>query len=167
MNRALRRRMSTRAALVAAALSISACTTAAQARRAALEDATIVDRELDLLYECALATLDGQELAVARSDASARVAQSEWVADADERWRMTVLVRVHPRFGPGADAVVTRDRWSGDGPHDDLQAPTRVEPSDAEAGWTRVDGALEDALLARETTDAIGACWGERSVLAQ
>lgn len=164
---ALRRARRTMAVACLSAACAAGCLSAAQARSRALTDADVLEVELDTLYECAGSSIEGLGLSVARSDSASRVLQSDWVADARERWRVTVLVRVHERFGPGADAFVTRQRRQGDHAEDGA-LPAQDEPvaSNESAPWSAAATTGDDQLTARTVTAGIAACWSERSQLA-
>ena len=107
--------MSTRLAILVCVV-LPACASLSEIRRTAVEDAGVLEREQDILYRCGLRFAEASSLAIVRSDAVSRVFVSEWAAEGAERWRLTLLVRVHPRYGPGADAVITRDAWRGGAP---------------------------------------------------
>jgi hypothetical protein len=121
---------------------------------------------MDLLYECGLEEAASRALEIERSDATARVYQTEWNADADDRWRLTLLVQVHPRFGPGAHAIVTRDRWVGGGTVGPLSESTLpvIEPDSQ--GWVRARGTSPDTRLSSAIGTGIRLCWDSRSLLS-
>lgn len=149
------------------ALMATSCSSNASSIRAdALENADILEREMDLLYECGLEESATRELTIERSDSNARIYQTDWTADGADRWRLTVLVQVHPRFGPGAHAVITRDRWIGGEPVGDL-AESTLPTIDADThGWVRARGTAEDTELSAAIGTGIRLCWAERSELS-
>lgn len=120
---------------------------------------------MDLLYQCGLEESGARSLEIERSDDNARVYQTEWVADGIDRWRLTVLVQVHPRFGPGAHAIITRDRWVGGEPIGDLAESTLPAIEPETRGWVRARGNAEDTALSSEVGTGIRLCWDARSEL--
>ena len=135
-------------------------------RETSIQNADVLQRELDLLYECGLEEAASREMTFARSDATSRVYQTEWSREADDRWRLTVLVQVHPRLGPGAHAIITRDRWIGGGPVGGLDEVTLpiIEPESV--GWVRARGTSSDTQISSAIGTGIRLCWDARSELA-
>lgn len=152
-------------AVLAAAMS-GACTSASQARSLALEDGDVVERELDILHGCSRAAVEEGGLEIHREDSESRVLQTRWVGEGAERWRLTVLTRVHPRYGPGTDAVVTRDAWQGEG-IGALDGPTDPDGAVESAGWVRVPGTPADDATAQGVTSSVRSCWARTSPLAE
>ncbi len=155
--------MSTRRLVLWLCLSVlCSCASAAQVRRAALDDSAVVDGELDILYRCGERSAEALDLTVAHGNPAARVFITDWTREGAERWRMTYMVRVHERYGPGADAVVMRDVWQVEGP-----VPDGAEAlPESDGGWERSPGTPEDTAFANQVTAAVVECWRAESTLA-
>ena len=158
--------MSTRALLLISLCFASCSSNAASIRDVSVHNADVLEREMDLLYECGLEQAAARELSIERSDSTARVYQTSWIAEDEDRWRLTLLIQVHPRFGPGAHAVITRDRWIGGGTVGGLDEATLpiIEPDSR--GWVRARGTSSDTQVSDAIGTGVRLCWDARSELA-
>lgn len=147
-------------------LVCSCSSSASNTRETSIHDADVLEGEMDTLYECGLEEANAREFVIHRSDPVARVYQTEWALEGDYRWRLTVLIQVHPRFGPGAHAVVTRDRWVGEASQGDLDEPTLPSREPDMSGWVRARNTVPDSDLGEEIGTGIRVCWSTRSPMA-
>ncbi|MFT6399780.1 MAG: hypothetical protein ACJAYU_004549 [Bradymonadia bacterium] len=146
---------------------VASCSSSASSiRETSILNAEVLEREMDTLYECGVEEAERRSLAIERSDPVARVYQTAWELDGEDRWRLTVLIQVHPRFGPGAHAVITRDQWVGDSPQGALDERTLPNTEPGMSGWVRARGASTDSDYSAEIGSGIRLCWEGRSPLA-
>ncbi len=147
-------------------LAASCSSSVSSIRETSIHNAEILEREMDTLYECGVEEADTRSFVIERSDPDARVYQTAWVPDGAERWRLTLLIQVHPRFSPGAHAVITRDLWSGDEPLGALEGPTVPNVEPGTSGWVRARSIPADTELSDEIGVGIRVCWEARSPMA-
>lgn len=135
--------------------TLVACGGASGPPAADVDDSALMNEALDRIYACGLEAADSLGLEIARADEAGRIYISAWEVEGRARRRVMFMTRVHERYGPGADAIVSRDAW---------QVPGAV-PSGAEAipesrgGWERQPGTTDDAALATSITDHVLTCW--------
>jgi hypothetical protein len=103
--------------------------------------------EVAILYACSLEFVQSLEVPLAGADAGlGSLATSWWEDGASERVRVVAQVYTHPRFGPGGEFDVQRERWD-----------------EASATWGRELATSEDRALSASFADAVRACWSERT----
>ena len=123
-----------------------------------------LEYELDVLYGCALSTLEESGYVMDWREDAARMAATEWRELREgERHRASVAVALHPTYGPGATArlhVEGRAAVVSGGAL--LQGDAAVQNEAASGVWTRVERARGHADWESGYLQEVQACWRER-----
>jgi hypothetical protein len=130
-----------------------------------------MDRELDILMECAGVTLESAGYTLASNSPDTGRLMTEWRESGDERHRAFVTVLFHPTYGPGVSArleqqtsrVVENTTSEGDAV---LAGQTVVSDADAEGSaevaWQTVPSTPESTRWQERYLGEVQECWRER-----
>jgi hypothetical protein len=151
---------SVHAALAWAVLTVSACG-APQAEPPPID----MDYELNVLYGCALSTLESAGYSIDWREDGARMAATEWrELRAGERHRASVAVALHPSYGPGATARLHVESRAADGSADPPESVPDGGSADAAGGeaspgWRRVERSDDHTDWEEGYLQEVQACW--------
>ena len=124
-----------------------------------------LEYELDVLYGCAVSTLEEAGYAMDWREDGARMAATEWRELREgERHRASVAVALHPTYGPGATARLHVEGravdGSGEAPSDGTVAADATMAD--EVVWTRQERARAHADWESGYLQQVQSCWRER-----
>jgi len=105
------------------------------------------DVEVAILYACSLEFVQTLDAPIAGADAGLGSLATQWGEDASgDRVRVIAQVYVHPRYGPGGEFDVQRERWDG-----------------TSETWGRVAATSEDRALSSAMSESVRDCWMSRT----
>lgn len=146
-----------------AALCLSLLCTACGAPQAAPAPIDL-QYELDVLYGCALSTLEESGYVMDWREDAARMAATEWrELRAGERHRASLAVALHPTYGPGATARLHVEGRAVVASGDAFAHSDAAVQSEAAADvWTQVTRVRAHAEWEEGYLEQVQACWRER-----